>query len=47
VGFLQFLSFWQVLVDQILAMEFPRGVPTIPQSLVQNRGAIRETRSWI
>jgi hypothetical protein len=33
VGFLRFLLFWQALVDQILAMECPWGVHTIPKVL--------------
>jgi hypothetical protein len=32
-GFLRFLLIWQVLVDNNLAMDSPRGVPTIPKVL--------------
>jgi hypothetical protein len=32
-GFLRFLLIWQVLVDKILAMDSPLGVPTIPKVL--------------
>jgi hypothetical protein len=31
VGFLRFLLIWQVLVDKILAMDYPCGVPTTPK----------------
>jgi hypothetical protein len=33
VGFHRFLLIWQVLVDNILAMDYPWGVPTIPKVL--------------
>jgi hypothetical protein len=35
VGFLQFLLIWQVLVDNIMAMDSSLGVPTIPKVLLK------------
>jgi hypothetical protein len=43
-GFLWFLSFYQVLVDQILTMECPWGVPTIPKVLCK---IVESIGSWI